>query len=687
MKNRFFNLLSFVLLMVTATSACSDKGGKDELLNPPTDNSQTDGDDSENGSEDGSESILFPEGMEFSPIVSREGGEIYVNFTATDDWIATLSTSESEDGASEKRAKPQKVTKESGEAVDWITVSPESGSAGGVRLVITLVPNDTYDQRSATVVISCGEESRDIVVTQKPVGVKAEREALVEFYRALDGDHWVDNTNWCSDKPLSEWFGIRANEEGELLEISMFDNNLTGTLPDVFDKFSSLQHIGLSGNKLVGELPQSLYTLDLTEFRIADNRMEGKLSEQIINWKRLGGFDISRNNFTGTVPVALGMLPNLYYCDLILNRFSGELAPEIIEMELRSGVGDFRFYLDPQQVGYEFTASTTREMISLGDNLYLHPKGIAIEYRQGENKAITYEEMKPLLKKVYEKFEDRFDFVVCLYNVGNMADISGEIAGQAFPVSNDVQGIGREIFNNAVQFGSSERLKSLIQLGDRGQITGAFLHEVMHSWGALNLGQSYVDVDGNVISDPAHWGISSIDGMLGGFKFSTLERNVDGNPRKYRAFCSLTDWCFATANSSNEAYAPLELYLMGLISPDEVPDIYYYTGVSGSKSENPAKNGVFYAEEERVITIKSLIDLYGARVPDYQTAQKDFNVLAIVITKNPVNDREWALIEDDITKMQIQGESGYVYGNKNFYEATGGRGKMTFGGLNKYRKK
>lgn len=685
MKNRFFYLFSLVLLM--ATSACSDEGEKDELLNPPTDNSQTDGDNSESGSEDSSESILFPEEMEFSPTVPREGGEINVNFTATDDWIATLSASAVGDRTGEDGLKPQQAAKESEEVMDWITVSPESGVAGEARLVITLVPNDTYDQRSATVVISCGAESRDIVVTQKPVGVKAEREALVEFYRALDGDHWVNNTNWCSDKPISEWFGVTMNEEGELWELSLRNNNLSGMLPDVFDKFSSLCQIQLSENKLVGELPHSLYALDMINFYVANNQLTGSLSEDIANWKNLKGFNVYQNNFDGTVPAALGKISGLTYCDLLLNRFSGELTPEIIAMEQQSGIGDFRFYLEPQQEGYEFTASTTRTMIPLGDNLYLHPEGIALEYRQGVNKAITYEEMKPLLKKVYEQFEDRFDFVACLYNVGNMAEISGEIAGEAFPISNDIQGIDREIFNNAAQFGSSGRLKSLIQLGDRGQITGSFLHEVMHSWGALNFGQSYVDVDGHVISDPVHWGISSIDGMLGGFKLSTLERNVNENPHKYRAFCSLTDWCFAIANPSNTAYAPLELYLMGLISPDEVPDIYYYTGVSGSKSENPAKNGIFYAEEEHVITIEDLITRYGVRVPDYRTAQKDFNVLAIVITKNPVNDREWALIEDDITKMQIQGESGYVYGNKNFYEATGGRGTMTFGGLSRYRKK
>ena len=34
------------------------------------------------------------------------------------------------------------------------------------------------------------------------------RQALVDFYNATDGDHWKINTNWCSDKPIDEWYGV-----------------------------------------------------------------------------------------------------------------------------------------------------------------------------------------------------------------------------------------------------------------------------------------------------------------------------------------------------------------------------------------------------------------------------------------------------------------------------------------------
>lgn len=554
------------------------------------------------------------------------------------------------------------------------------------ELNFNILKNTSGKDRTGTITINDKNSDKQQIIHIKQSFEDIERKALIEFYQATGGDQWINNTNWCSDKPLNEWYGIKTTQDGELNEISLWNNNLSGSLPDIFECFPKLQYINLGKNNLTGYFPNSLYKLDIISLTVSYNKIEGTL-EQIGNWQNLRSIDIHENNFNGTIPAILGNLPHVVHCNLMLNQFSGELYPEIIAMEQRSDNDEeFRFFLEPQQEGYYFINPTTRQMIELGDNFYLHPEGLALEYRQEENKAITIDEMKPVLKKLYNKFNDEFDFIACLYNVGNMAEISGEIAGQAFTISNNVKGIDREIIDKTEEFGSSGRLKSIFMLSDRRQIRGAFLHELMHNWGALNIGQSHVDLSGELFYDPVHWGVSSVNGILGGFDLSTLERNIDGNSNKYKAVCSQTDWSFGVVNSSNTEYAPLELYLMGFIPANEVPDIHYFTGISGSSLENPSKNGIFYAEEEHIVTIEDLILKYGERNPDYTKSQKDFNVLTIVITKNPVNDREWALIEDDIRKMQIPGKSGFIFGTKNFYEATGGRGTLTFDGLEKYRK-
>ena len=44
--------------------------------------------------------------------------------------------------------------------------------------------------------------------------IKAEREALTALYHATDGDHWINNRNWLSDKPLEEWAGVYRSPDG-----------------------------------------------------------------------------------------------------------------------------------------------------------------------------------------------------------------------------------------------------------------------------------------------------------------------------------------------------------------------------------------------------------------------------------------------------------------------------------------
>lgn len=68
-----------------------------------------------------------------------------VNFTAPAAWTATVAETK---------------------AVDWLKVEPSSGSAGDVTMTVTAQPNDTYDDRSATVTIKSGNTSATFTVKQ-----------------------------------------------------------------------------------------------------------------------------------------------------------------------------------------------------------------------------------------------------------------------------------------------------------------------------------------------------------------------------------------------------------------------------------------------------------------------------------------------------------------------------------------
>ncbi len=88
-----------------------------------------------------------------------------------------------------------------------------------------------------------------------------ENNYLRYVYSSTGGDDWHDNTGWSDDSVTShcQWFGIKCNEDGLVIEINLRNNNLTGTGQSVFDgllgAFKELKVLDLAENKLTGDLP------------------------------------------------------------------------------------------------------------------------------------------------------------------------------------------------------------------------------------------------------------------------------------------------------------------------------------------------------------------------------------------------------------------------------------------------
>ena len=122
-----------------------------------------------------------------------------------------------------------------------------------------------------------------IFETYNAISETEERDALVEIYQALDGDNWVDKTNWCSDKPVSEWHGVytrQVNGKNTVTDLMLYSNNLKGELPaTAFEKLKNLSGLFLDGNAISGKIPTCLNKL--TSFSLERNEadLEGPLPE------------------------------------------------------------------------------------------------------------------------------------------------------------------------------------------------------------------------------------------------------------------------------------------------------------------------------------------------------------------------------------------------------------------------
>ena len=43
-----------------------------------------------------------------------------------------------------------------------------------------------------------------------------DRGVLIALYNATDGANWTDKTNWNSDKPIGEWYGVTTDDDGRV---------------------------------------------------------------------------------------------------------------------------------------------------------------------------------------------------------------------------------------------------------------------------------------------------------------------------------------------------------------------------------------------------------------------------------------------------------------------------------------
>ncbi len=81
----------------------------------------------------------------------------------------------------------------------------------------------------------------------------AEEAAILrELYEETNGDQWTNKTNWLTgttSQDLANWFGV-VIEYGDVAEIHLDNNNLSGTIPKNVNRLARLRRITYSGNSL-----------------------------------------------------------------------------------------------------------------------------------------------------------------------------------------------------------------------------------------------------------------------------------------------------------------------------------------------------------------------------------------------------------------------------------------------------
>ncbi|KAF8410297.1 hypothetical protein HHK36_002823 [Tetracentron sinense] len=139
-----------------------------------------------------------------------------------------------------------------------------------------------------------------------------------------------------------------------LVSLQLFENELSGEIPDEFGDFKSLVNISLYTNNLIGSIPQKLGSwadfdfVDVSEnlltgpippdmckngkmqkLLVFQNKLTGGIPMNYANCSSLLRFRVDNNSLSGSVPAGIWGLPNVFVIDFTLNQFDGPITSEI----------------------------------------------------------------------------------------------------------------------------------------------------------------------------------------------------------------------------------------------------------------------------------------------------------------------------------------------------------------------
>jgi hypothetical protein len=213
----------------------------------------------------------------------------------------------------------------------------------------------------------------------------------------------------------------------------------------------------------------------------------------------------------------------------------------------------------------------------------------------------------------------------------------------AFNIRNDIEGIGLPIFDRGPAFGSPARLATIITMGNSrswpadphertaglNSAINIVCHEQGHRW------LSYVQFDGargiqdNLLGRAqSHWSFLMDTRTREDGTFSSL---MEGN-----AWNPIGSSGFVTAENAVNFFSPLDQYLMGLRSADEVGEISYLVTdpeLTAFLRDKSPVSGFAVNGTRKKLSIQKIIDREGPRIPGAETAPREFRTAFILLVQ------------------------------------------------------
>ena len=168
----------------------------------------------------------------------------------------------------------------------------------------------------------------------------SDRDVLLALYNATDGPNWRNQTGWNSQVPIGQWHGVTTDDQGQVIDLDLGYNGLTGTLPAALGELDYLESLNLRNNELTGSIPAQLGDLTgLIQLNLSGSQLSGEVPTTLGGLVNLTHLNLSGNRlgfppgsghptghtFSGEIPTALAELNNLRILDLSENHFTGQV--------------------------------------------------------------------------------------------------------------------------------------------------------------------------------------------------------------------------------------------------------------------------------------------------------------------------------------------------------------------------
>jgi uncharacterized protein (TIGR03437 family) len=276
-------------------------------------------------------------------------------------------------------------------------------------------------------------------------------------------------------------------------------------------------------------------------------------------------------------------------------------------------------------------------------------------------------DMSLTAQRFFETHDDAYDFLAIYNNMNVTAD-----GGVAFSISykNAVTGINQIVNDLGYELGGPRRVQTLINMGQLSQYAADPNAKIVS--GRANTGDSGLSILAHEVGhrflayasvpDPsggrppmlqfnrAHWAFT-FNAEASFMEGVRLRDNGEGTSPRFLTTATV------------EGFSPLDLYLMGLARPQEVPPSFYVTNTFQSPDALPAR-GIGFDGTRRDVTIEDLVAAQGPRVPDSTVSPRRFRIAFVLLTAAGTQPTA-----ADLAKLEAYRSQFESY----FAAATGGR--------------